>query len=76
MDKILKLEDLGENSTPCEICVAMNSRDVVDVSGTGDYSYQDTCSYKIENRNGVVAGNGCTDADRALIKLSYLNLIK
>ena len=59
----IKLEDLSGGSTPCEICVAMNSREIV-LNETRDYYNRCDCA---------IIGNVCLDKDRAMIKLLYLN---
>lgn len=65
----IKLEELSEKSTPCEICVAMNNREV-ELNESRKYFDSDRC----ESGNAVLGyGSSCIDAHKARIKLLYLN---
>jgi len=74
----IKLEDLIVNSTPCEICVAMNGRAILKKDKRGNYFNENYCTkqFNLNERYSSVGGSGCTDADKAQIKLLYLNLRK
>lgn len=61
--KKIRLEDLSRDSTPCEICVAMNGREIV-LDETKDYYRKRYCHIGLNN---------CIDSNRAMIKLLHLN---
>jgi len=63
----IKLDDLNQDSTPCEICVAINGRDI-EPNKEKNYWNPEICSVGAEDRDG---GSACTPADRATIKLLY-----
>ena len=64
----ITLKELSENSTPCGICVAMNGK---------EYVRPKDCTKKVYTiDNNLVGGSGCMDADKAMIKLLYLNYMK
>ena len=73
----IKLDDLDKDSTPCEICVAMNGREIeTDKSRhyfNRNYCYTKTFSDYIEK---AIGGRGCTDVDRAQIRIEFLNYIE
>ena len=62
----IRIEDLTEESTPCEICMAMNGRAVEKREYGYSYSSHD-CHTSI---------NECLDSDKAMIKLLYWNYIQ
>lgn len=64
--KLKKLEfDIlpGSKATPCEICVALNGREI-ELDKEGSYYVDDTKCHPL--------GHPCSDMDRANIKLRYL----
>lgn len=72
----IKLEDLTEKSTPCEICVAMNGREVKEIP-LRDYFDPNSCTtrcYRTFNEgHGPIGGNGCTNVHMAQLKVAFLN---
>lgn len=68
----IKLDDLDKNSTPCEICVAINGRDV-ELNKDRNYFNEEFCENITYEGMGGAGGSSCTDADKAMIKLLYLN---
>jgi hypothetical protein len=69
--KKIEISGLTKESTPCEICVAMNGREV---EPRKDRKYFDLGACTTSPRDS--GGSGCTDADRAQIKLNYLIKLK
>jgi len=63
----ISLDELTKNSTPCEICVAMNNKEV-DINKTGDYYDNDSMT----SRCISIEKNKCLDSDKAMIRLLYL----
>jgi len=59
----IKIEELTENSTPCEICVAMNSREI-EPNRAKNYFDDIYCFGSYQSK--------CLDSDKAQIKLLYL----
>ncbi len=66
----IELEDLDKDSAPCEICVAMNSREVE----TNEDKYYFDSKYCIER--GGMGRSGCIDLYRAQMKTEFLNYIE
>jgi len=64
----IKLEDLTDKSTPCEICVALNNREIT----------PNTSRNYLEEGHCLSGWNTskCLDSDKAMIKLLYLNYRK
>jgi hypothetical protein len=65
----IKLEDLTEDSTPCEICVAMNGRKI-EKDGNGHYFDVNYCTQTFA---GAVGGSGCIDVYKAQMRIEFLN---
>lgn len=71
----IRMGELSEKSTPCEICVAMTGR-WVERNKDGLYWVRSYCVeiIKPQGVNGI-GGSGCVDAHKALIKLAYLTYL-
>jgi len=70
----IKLEDLTKDSTPCEICVAMNDREV-ETNENKYYFNKVDCIIKVyKTGTGLeVGGSGCTDVHKAQMRIEFLN---
>jgi hypothetical protein len=68
----IKLEDLTKESTPCEICVAINERQV-QKNNDGNYYDSTWCSETRKTSFAMGGGSACIPAYRTLIKLQYLS---
>jgi len=69
----IKLEDLTKESTPCEICVAMNGREI-ETDKDGHYFNIDHCTKLYPGYMGkCIGGSGCTGVDRAQMRIEFLN---
>ncbi len=70
----IKLEDLDKDSTPCEICVAMNGREV-ETNENKHYFNKEHCTTEVYYKGtGVeIGGSGCTDVHKAQMRIEFLN---
>ncbi len=71
----IKLEVLTKDSTPCEICVAMNDREI-ETNKDGHYFDRDYCTqtnYYTHTPSGAVGGSGCIDVHKAQMRIAFLN---
>ena len=73
--KPINLTDLTEDSTPCEICIAMTGRPVRP-NKSRRYFEKGYCAVEIDIP-GVsgVGGSSCSDVDKAMLKIAYLNYV-
>ena len=66
----IKLEELTKDSTPCEICVAMNKRKV-ERNSDGFYYDKAFCTADFDRRRG-----SCIDVYKAQLMGIFLNYIE
>ncbi len=74
----IKLDDLDKDSTPCEICVAMNDREI-ETDKNRHYFNRDHCTrtfYSAFKGGTGGGGSGCTGVHRAQMRIEFLNYIE